>query len=169
MAQARNRQQEELLRLPPGKRHAAQLPSIVIRQTCDFAPAPLDFFASRLSQVAVFRSTDSGDRVRGEFGDFYQPPMDEVNLAGKTYFVFEASAQTELEQAVVQRFGLADDRQGATVHFFWAIGARTPFPFVLDPLRKDLELLHVTYACLGFGGDCRTRFLSLLGEIRYDP
>jgi len=169
VAQARNKQQEELLRLPPEERQTAQLAPIVIRQTCDFAPAPMDFFASRLSRVAVFRSTDSGTRVQGEFSNFYRPPMEQVDLAGKTYFVFEASAETQLELATVQRFGLADDRQGATVHFFWAIGARAPFPFVLDPLRKDLELMHVTYACLDLGGDCRTRFLTLLGEIRYDP
>ena len=169
VAQARNKQQEELLRLPPEERQTAKQPPVVIRQTCDFAPAPLDFFASRLSQVTVFRSTDSGTRVQGEFRDFYRPPMEQVDLAGKTYFVFEASAETQLELATVQRFGLADDRQGATVHFFWAIGARAPFPFVLDPLRKDLEILHVTYACLDLGGDCRTRFLTLLGEIRYDP
>ena len=146
-----------------------QLPPIMIRQACYFAPAPMDFFASRLSQVAVFRSTGSGTRVQGEFGDFYRPPMEQMDLAGKTYFIFEASSNVQLELATVQRFGLSDNLQGATVHFFWAIGARTPFPFVLDPLRKDLELLHVSYACLDFGGDCRTRFLTLLGEIRYDP
>jgi len=173
VAQARN----ESLRFPPEElylpsaRQGLPLPPLVIHhsQACDFAPTPMDFFAWRLSRFAVFRASDAGTHVQGEFSNFYRPPMEQVDLAGKTYFVFEASAETQLELATVQRFGLADDRQGATVHFFWALGARAPFPFVLDPLRKDLEILHVTYACLDFGGDCRTRFLTLLGEIRYDP
>ncbi|MCI0627890.1 MAG: hypothetical protein L0387_40610, partial [Acidobacteria bacterium] len=169
VAQARNKQQEEWLRLPPEEKAAEKLPPIVIRQACDFAPAAMDFFASRLSPVAVFRANDAGTRVQGEFGGFYRPPVEQLELNGMTYFVFEASAESQLELATVQRFGLGDDLQGATVHFFWAIGARAPFPFVLDPLRKDIEILHVTYACLDFGGDCRIRFKALLGEVRYRP
>ncbi len=169
MAQARNRQQEELLRLPPKERQTVQLPPIVIRHACEFAPAPMDFFASQISPVVVFRSTRSADRVQGEFRDFYQPPMEQIDVAGKTLFIFEASSKTKLELAVVQRFGLADDRQGATVHFFWAIGARTPFPFLLDPQRKDLELLHASYACLDLADACRARFLALLAQLQYNP
>ena len=169
ITQARNQQLEELLKLPQEERTSAARPPIVIRQVCDFAPATVDFFASRLSPAAVFRDSDSETRVQGEFNDFYRSPMQQVESDGKIFYIFEASASSQLESATVQRFGLPDNRQGATVHFFWVIGARSPFPFVLDPLRKDLEILHVSYACLDFGGDCRTQFLTLLGSIQYNP
>jgi len=169
ITQAQNQQQEVLLRLPQEERATAPRPPIVIRQACEFAPTTVDFFASRLSRAAVFRTSDSAVRVRGEFSDFYRPPMQQVEMNGKTFFILEASASSQLETATVQRFGLADHLQGATVHFFWSVGARSPFPFVLDPLRKDLEILHVSYACLDFGGDCRTQFLALLAQVQYNP
>ena len=69
--------------------------------------------------------------------------------------------------AEIQDFGLADDRQGARAHFFWAIGSTTPFPFLHDPQRKDLQIFHVVYATVALDGGAREEFRSILTTVQF--
>jgi hypothetical protein len=142
--------------------------TVALSETCEFSPIPSDFYAAQVSTSVTLHETPQGDRVEGRWRNFYLPPMEQLELKGKTFFIFEARAEQPLERADIERFGLPDDRPGARAYFFWAIGANTPFPFFRDPHRKDLQLLHVVFACLGFDGDARTEFRKLLDDIAFE-
>ena len=140
---------------------------IVLSQRCEFSPTPLDFYAAQLSPGVVFRATEKGDRVEGQLRNFYLPPMEQVEIRDKTFFIFEARAERTLERSDSEEFGLPDDRRGMRPYFFWAIGANSPFPFARDPHRKDLELFHVVYACLSLDGNPHAEFRELLERIAF--
>lgn len=142
--------------------------TVSVAEDCEFSPTAKDFFASQLSQSISLLETPQGDRIEGRWRNFYQPPMDHVEIKGKTFFIFEARAEQAIELGDVDQFGLADDRRGARVHFFWAIGANTPFPFLRDPYRKDLQLLHVVFGTVSLDSNARSDFQSLLNSIAFD-
>jgi hypothetical protein len=136
---------------------------------CNFTVTPLDFFASQLSPAINFAGTRAEQHIHPSLRSFYLGPMEQLELGPNTFFIFEARADHPLQLPVVQQFGLRDDRQGTRAHFFWAIGAATPFPFVRDPQRKDLQIFHVAYANLGLNGEAREEFQSLLRTIQFGP
>lgn len=158
--EARERQSDSDRPLPPRQ-------PVRVRQECEPSPSPRDFFADQLSPAIVLRSKRHEVEVRGEFGEFYRPNPEEIQLGGYTFFLFEAESARMIERAEIERFGLGDARQGEQAHFYWAVGARTPFPFLADPARKDVELIHVAYATLAPRGQGRSRFRSLLETIRF--
>lgn len=137
------------------------------RTVCEFAPTPRDLFASRISQAIRFRLSGSREIASGELSDFYLPAMQQDEIGGLTFFIFEAQDQRLLEFAEVERFGLAPEMNGARAYYFWAVGARTPFPFLRDPHRRDLQLVHVSYATLSTSGEARSQFLDLLRQVRF--
>jgi hypothetical protein len=141
---------------------------IHVNQECRFNLAPLDFYASQLSRIIILHGTRSPRHIEPTPHTFYLPPMEQVEIAGKTFFIFEARADHALQLREVQSLGLADDRQGARAYFFWAIGATTPFPFLRDAQRKDLQIVHVVYATLAFDGEAREEFRSMLNSVRFD-
>jgi hypothetical protein len=133
-----------------------------LSQECSFSVTPLDFYASQLSPTIILRGTRSQRHIDATLQAFYLPPMERVEIAGKTFFIFEAQADHALQLREIQDFGLADDQQGARAHFFWAIGATSPFPFLRDAQRKDLQIFHVVYATLALDGGAR-------GGVPFDP
>lgn len=141
---------------------------IQVNQRCSFNLTPLDLYASQLSPTIILHGTRSQRHIEPGLRTFYLPPMEQVEIGDKTFFLFEARADHALQPREIQDFGLADDRQGARPHFFWAIGATTPFPFLRDAQRKDLQILHVVYATLAFDGEAREEFRSMLTSVQFE-
>jgi hypothetical protein len=65
----------------------------------------------------------------------------------------------------VRQFNLPEDLQGAQVDFFWAIGAPSPFPFMVDPTHRNVPLIHVVYAGADLGANQRPVFMKLLQNV----
>jgi len=149
------------------KESRASSQPIHLSQECSFSVTPLDFYASQLSPTIILRGTRSQRHIDPTLQAFYLPPMERVEIAGKTFFIFEARADHALQLREIQDFGLADDQQGARAHFFWAIGATSPFPFLRDAQRKDLQIFHVVYATLALDGGAREEFRSILTTVQF--
>ena len=167
--EARRKEDRRLSEERRDEKEPVRRPSVVLTQACEFSPTPLDFYAAQLSPGIVMRETREGDRVEPQLRGFYHPPMELVEIGNKTFFIFEAQAGRIVDRAEIERFGLPDDLQGARARFFWAIGAENPFPFLRDPHRKDLQLIHVVYARLSFDEAARADFRKRLAGIRWEP
>jgi hypothetical protein len=146
---------------------SSSLPDVNISGRCDFGPEMREFFAEQISRSLTFRRSGSTERVESQIPRFYLPPMEQHEIGDMTFLVFEAQAERLVTRDDVEKYGFADEFNGARVHYFWAIGARTPFPFIRDPLRKDLQLVHIVYSTLCTTGDARARFLSLLHDLHF--
>jgi hypothetical protein len=140
---------------------------IELRHECSFGVTPLDFYASQLSPTINVHGTRSERHIQPTLRTFYIPSMEQAEIAGKTFFIFEARADHALQLREIQDFGLADERQGARAYFFWAIGATSPFPFLRDPQRKDLQIFHVVYATLALDDGAREEFRSILTSVQF--
>lgn len=137
-----------------------------ITRACELAATPLDFYAGQVSSGV---SLNSEGRSRGLFPSFYVPPTEQVEIDGKTFFIYEAQGQRYVDRTQLDAFNLRDEWQGARAFLFWAVGADTPFPFVRDPARRNVRLVHVAYARLSTTGDARPAFLEKLRSIRFAP
>lgn len=170
--EAERRQQEERLRTARETEKDKPLPPpapIRVEHDCQFAATPMDLFAEQISRRVVMRSAGSRVEVSAATGEFYFPPVEQTEFDGHTFFVFEAERQQTIDTNEIQRYGLLEELRGTRAHYFWAVGAESPFPFVRDPLRKDVPLVHLAYACLSASGDARNQFLSLLRNLRFQP
>jgi hypothetical protein len=136
-----------------------------ISYDCIFTPTLPDFYSSEISRSLHVSRSGGKTHWEGYLQQFYLPPMVQIDSNGMTFYVFEAQGQSPLSLAKVNHFNLPDDLQGAQVDFFWAIGAPSPFPFLRDPTRKNVPLIHVAYAGLGFGPNKRLDFLSILRTV----
>jgi hypothetical protein len=147
--------------------HDATAPSLNIRMDCHYGPTVADFYSSQLSSGVVFELTTGIERAVGIYPQFYLLPMEKVESNGLTFYVFEAQGQTQLNLATLYHFDFPDDLQGAQTDYFWAVGAPSPFPFSLDPQRKNVPLIQVAYAGIGLGPNKRENFMRVLREIRF--
>jgi hypothetical protein len=147
--------------------HDATAPSLNIRMDCHHAPTVADFYSSQLSSGVVFEFTNGTERAGGIHPQFYLLPMEKVESNGLTFYVFEAQGQTQLNLATLYHFNFPDDLQGAQTDYFWAVGALSPFPFSLDPQRKNVPLIQVAYAGIGLGPNKREDFMKVLSQIRF--
>jgi hypothetical protein len=134
--------------------------------SCPLSDTLSDFYATQVSAGITFRLTDNGTRVLAPVGDFYVAPMEQLDASGMTFFVFEAQGMNVVSSDAAKHFHLPDNASGGQPDFFWAIGAPTPFPFVDDPARKDIAILHVAYARLGIDTDAKSEFENILRQIR---
>jgi hypothetical protein len=164
--EAQRRYQAELKQEAERKRDKDEQPRTIpppepFAMNCEFGPATADFFAQQLSLGFTF-----GDRVTPALRDFYLPPLYEIDRDGWTWFIFEAQSQRLIDRAELDRFGLAESLQGSKVHYLWAFGARSPFPFIRDPLRKDLQLVQVAAALVSANDDAAARFRELLSAVK---
>jgi len=125
-----------------------------------------DFYSRELSPGVAFQFTNGVERVNGIFPEFYLTPTEKVEANGLTFYVFEAQGHRQLDLATVDHFNLPDELQGAQADFFLAVGAPSPFPFVLDRQRKNVPLIEVAYAGIGLGPDKRNVFMRLLRQVR---
>ncbi len=141
-------------------------PDVHIARNCQFAPALADFFAEQISAGVTFSRSGGVERAGGILHSFEVPPMEQLEAGGMTFYIFEAQGQRFVEQQEIEKFRLPQHLLGAEAHFFWAIGARSPFPFAAEPARSGELLVHATYATLSVSGDARRDFLALLRTIR---
>ena len=132
---------------------------------CVFSPTLADFYASQLTASLHISRANGATRWRSRVQRFYLASMESVQSNDLTFYVFEAQAESPLSREVVNHFNLPDSLEGTQADFFWAVGAPTPFPFVPDPTRKNVPLIHVAYAAVGPGPNKRPEFLHILHEI----
>ncbi len=169
---AERRQQEERLCEARKAEKDEPLPPpapVRVEQDCRFTATPLDLFSEQITRRVVMRSAGSAIQVSAVAGEFYLPPVEQIEVAGHTFFVFEAERQRTIDADEIQRYALPEEFRGTRAHYFWAIGAESPFPFTRDALRKDVPLVQLAYAGLSAGGDARNQFLVLLRSLRFQP
>jgi hypothetical protein len=138
---------------------------IEVHLDCHFAPTIADFYSAQIGPGVILRQTDEGLRAVGVINDFYRAPMEEVSFSGMTFYIFEARQPEGISEDVARSFGLPADLAGRQSDFFWAIGAKTPFPFSYDASTKDAALVHLAYATLSKAGGAHDDFASLLHRI----
>jgi hypothetical protein len=140
-------------------------PELSIRTDCHHAPTVADFYSSQLSPGIVFQVTNGVEKAGGIYRQFYFPPMEKVESNALTFYVFEAQGQTQLDLRTLNHFNFPDELQGAQTDYFWAVGAPSPFPFYLDPQRKNVPIIQVAYAGVGLGPNERGHFIRLLRQM----
>ena len=141
-------------------------PDLSIRTDSRYAPTLADFYAGQLSPGVEFQMTNGVEKVGGIYRHFYFLPMEKLESNGMTFYVFEAQGQTQFDLRTLDYFNFPDDLQGTQTDYFWAVGAPSPFPFYLDPQRKNVTVIQVAYAGVGFGPNERRYFMSLLRQMR---
>lgn len=151
-------------RVPISDESAAS--ELQVYYACDRSPSLSDMYATQVSSGIRFRNGDNGTRATGTFGDFYLAPMQQVDFAGLTFFVFEAQQLSTIAARSTAGSDLPEGMLGATADFFWAVGAPSPFPFAPDASRDTAPLIHVFYAGAGLGENKRSEFLGLLHQFR---
>jgi len=142
-------------------------PDLEIYLNCRFSPTLADFASAQISSGVILRqSQQNGLRAIGAVNDLYLAPMLHTDFAGMTFYVFEARQPEGLLPQVVQQFDLSQGLVGAQADYFWAVGARSPFPFVNDPPSRSARLIHVAFAGIAVGGSMQDEFLALLHKLR---
>lgn len=142
-------------------------PDLEVYLNCGFSPTLADFASAQVSSGVILRqSQQNGLRAMGVVNDFYLAPMWHTDFAGMTFYVFEARQPEGLLPQVVQQFDLPQALVGAQADYFWAVGARSPFPFVNDPPSRSARLIHVAFAGIAVGGSMQDEFLALLHRLR---
>ena len=165
-ADAQRRHAEEVKKETDRKRDKDEKPKEIpppspVAMECEYGPATADLFAQQLSPGFTF-----GERVTASVRDFYLPPLNQFERDGWTWFVFEAQSQRPIDRPELDKFGLQEAMRGSRVHYLWAFGARSPFPFLNDPLRKDLQIVHVAAALTSSNDDAAARFREILAALR---
>jgi hypothetical protein len=141
-------------------------PDLQVYLDCRFSPTLADFSSAQISSGLILRQTQQhGLRAIGAVNDFYLAPMLQTDFEGITFYVFEARQPEGLLPEVVQQFGLPQVLVGAQADYFWAVGAKSPFPFVNDPPSRSTRLIHVAFAGIAVGGSMQDEFLALLHKI----
>jgi hypothetical protein len=138
---------------------------LTIQTDCHYAPTVADFYAGQLSSGVEFQVRNGVERVGGIYRQFYFLPMEKLESNGLTFYVFEAQGQTQFDLRTLDYFNFPDSLQGTQTDYFWAIGAPSPFPFYLDPQRKNVTLIQVAYAGVGLGPNERGYFMGLLKQM----
>src|SRR3974390_72391 len=136
-----------------------------IALNCEYLPTLPDFYSAQLSHGLVFRRLSGLETVDSTWGEFYLPEVEQVETNGLTFFVYEAQGLEQLTLQTVRQFNLPEDLQGAKLDFFWAIGAPSPFPFMVDPTHRNAPLVHVVYAGTDLGPNQRPVFMKLLQKV----
>ena len=132
---------------------------------CQYLPTLPEFYSAQLSHGLVFRRVSGLETVDSTWGQFYLPTVEQVETNGLTFFVYEAQGQEQLTLQTARHFNLPEDFQGAQLDFFWAIGAPSPFPFMVDPTHRNAPLIHVVYAGTDLGANQRPVFMKLLQKV----
>jgi hypothetical protein len=138
---------------------------VSISANCQYLPTLSDFYSAQLSHGLVFRRVSAVESLDSTWGKFYLPSVEQVETNGLTFFVYEAQGLEQLTLETTRHFNLPEDLQGAQVGLFWAIGAPSPFPFMVDPTQRNVPLVHVVYAGADLGANQRSVFMKLLQKV----
>jgi len=141
-----------------------EAPDLEVYLTCEFAPTLPNFYAAQISTSIVLRKKEDKLWALAVLNDFYLTPMEVVDSAGFTFYVFEAKGSKRVTAGDAAFFQLPDTVEGSQPDFFWAVGAETPFPFTRERARASSPIIHLAYA--GLGSSERTEFLRLLRTVR---
>jgi hypothetical protein len=139
-------------------------PDLEVYLTCQFTPTLPNFYAAQISTGIILRKKGDKLRALAVLNDFYLAPMEVVDSAGFTFYVFEAKGSKRVTAGDTAFFQLPDTVEGTQPDFFWAVGAETPFPFTRERARASNAIIHLAYA--GLGSNERTEFLRLLRTVR---
>ena len=137
--------------------------------SCQYLPTLPEFYSAQLSHGLVFRRIPGLESVDSTWGNFYLPTVEQVETNDLTFFVYEAQGLEQLTLETTRQFNLPEDLQGAQVDLFWAIGAPSPFPFMVDPTHTNAPLIHVAYAGVDLGANQRPVFMKLLEKVTVPP
>jgi hypothetical protein len=138
---------------------------VSVNLDCQYAPTPSDLYSFLISPSVTFRRNAGSEHREGALRDFHLEPIDQRDINGMTFFIFEAQGQQQISLGTANHFNLPDSLQGTQPAFLWAIGAPSPFPFVRDVTRQNVPLVHVVYAGLAFGAYKKPDFLRLLNSV----
>jgi hypothetical protein len=138
---------------------------VTIAANCRYLPTLPDFYSAQLSHGLVFRRVSGLESLDSTWGQFYLPSVEQVEMNGMTFFIYEAQGLEELTLETARQFNLPEDLQGTQLDFFWAIGAPSPFPFMVDPTHRNIPLIHVVYAGVDLGANQRPVFMKLLQKV----
>ena len=138
---------------------------VSIAANCQYLPTLPEFYSAQLSHGLVFRRVSGLESVDTTWGQFYLPTVEQVETNGLTFFVYEAQGQEQLTLETARHFNLPENFQGAQLDFFWAVGAPSPFPFMVDPTHRNAPLIHVVYAGTDLGANQRPVFMKLLQKV----
>jgi hypothetical protein len=132
---------------------------------CAYAPTLSDFYSYMISPRVTFRREKGAERREGALNRFYLLPMDQREINGMTFFIFEAQGTQGISLETANHFNLPDSLQGTEPDLLWAIGAPSPFPFSRIADRKNVPLVHVAFAGLAFGANKKSDFLRILQSV----
>lgn len=141
-------------------------PLLRVTYGCPHPDTVSGFYSAQVSTGITFVQTNDGPRAYGEIRDFYLAPMEQADISGMTFFIFDAQRQGQIGPGAINHYHLPASLQGGKAEFFWAIGAPSPFPFVADATRSGLPLLHVAYAAASLAPNNKPDFVKLLHGIR---
>jgi hypothetical protein len=143
-------------------------PDLVVYLDCKFSPTLEDFYSSQISSGVILRNSEqNGLRAVGVIDEFYLAPMQEIDTSAMTFYVFEARALDGLRPDLVQHLGLPANLGGGVVDYFWAVGAKSPFPFPDEPQYRQATLVHLAYASVSVDdNDPEKTFTDLLHRVR---
>jgi hypothetical protein len=140
-------------------------PRLQVTYACPHAQTLSGFYSAQVSSGITFEQTNSGPRAYGVIRDFYLAPMEQADISGITFYMFEAQREGQIGRAASAHYNLPESLQGSRSDFFWAIGAPSPFPFVTDSSRNT-ALLHVAFATASAASNNKVDFARLLHGIR---
>jgi hypothetical protein len=140
-------------------------PLIQVSYKCPHPDTLSGFYSAQVSTGITFQQTNAGPRAYGEIRDFYVAPMEQADISGMTFFIFEAQRQGQIGAGAIGHYHLPANLQGGKADFFWAIGAPSPFPFVGDVGRSNVPILHVAYATASIAANNKPDFIKLLHGI----
>ena len=135
-------------------------PEIRVTYPCSHSSSLTEQYAAQVSSGITFVQTNNGPRALGEMREFYLAPMEQADISGMAFFIFEAQRQGDARQATAKR-----NFPGGRADFFWAIGGQSPFPFVKDSGRNKAPLLHIAYAAPSTAQDNKPDFMHLLHGV----
>ena len=141
-------------------------PLLRVSYHCPHPDTVSGFYSAQVSTGITFVQTNEGPRAFGEIRDFYVAPMEQADIGGMTFFIFEAQRQGQIGPGAVNHYHLPANLQGGKAEFFWAIGAPSPFPFVADVGRSAVPLLHVAYSAASLAPNNKPDFMKLLHGVR---
>ncbi len=124
------------------------------------------FFAAQLSNGITFVQTNGGPRAYSVVPQFYLAPMERVQAAGITWYVFEAQRTDPVSTGAMSHYHLGVATEGAQADYFWAIGAPDPFPWSADGNASAERLIHAAFASVGLNNNRRAEFIRLLQRVQ---
>ena len=96
-------------------------PLIRVSYACPHPDTLSGFYSAQISTGITFEQTNAGPRAYGEIREFYVAPMEQADISGMTFFIFEAQRQGQIGPGAINHYHLPAALQGGKAEFFWAV------------------------------------------------